>query len=164
MIMVWLNRKRPHRKIKFSKQNKKTFSDKRRKYFETWKTITINSVEKHYCIHFKWATITPVDTRCTKKWAASPGGLKSRISEMGLKSLKINTAGVIWARLLKSWNKLPYLTLLLQWVPKLQYQWSRQWKKKTTELALTSSVKNYEELGWQLHYPASQWNQFTKNR
>lgn len=44
-------------------------------------TLEMNCVEKHRCMHLKWAAIIPADTRCTGKWVDSSGGLKSRISE-----------------------------------------------------------------------------------
>lgn len=56
----------------------------------------MHCVEKYHFMHLKCATITPVDTRCTRIWAASSGGLKSSISEhTTLPDLKTNTAGVI---------------------------------------------------------------------
>lgn len=34
--------------------------------------------KQHHCMLLKWATIIPADTRCTRKWAASPRGLKKK--------------------------------------------------------------------------------------
>lgn len=87
--------------------------------------------KEHHFMHLKWATIIPVDTRCTGKWAASPGGLKSGIREQKILSeLKTNTAGVIWVRQLKSWNKLPKTVLHLYFNDSLSRSTSDLAKRK----------------------------------
>lgn len=66
-------------------------------------------------------TIIPVDNRCARKGAASPGGLKRRISEWKPPPVleDKHTRCVIPARLLKPWNRTAVyrLTLLLQVSP-----------------------------------------------